>query len=112
MMQRFGNAYTKYINTRHNRSGHLFEGPFQATHILDNDQLLNISTYIHNNPRGLKNYLDREHMYPWSSFQDYVAANRWGGLLVTQPILEQFNDPQEYKTFVNQSDTKLELEDT
>lgn len=107
MMQRFGNSFTKYINAKYNRSGHVFEGTFQARHVSDNDQLLNISSYIHNNPRELKKHFGKEHLYPWSSFQDYTSVNRWGELLDTSPILEQFENPEEYKIFVNQSDTKL-----
>ena len=52
-MQRVLNAYTKYYNAKHDTSGHLFQGPFRAIHIADNDQLLYVSAYIHLNCREI-----------------------------------------------------------
>ena len=53
-MQRVLNAYTKYFNTRYQRSGHLMQGPYRAVHLKDNDQLLYTSAYIHRNCRTIK----------------------------------------------------------
>ena len=108
-MQRTLNAYTKYFNTRHKQSGHLFQGPYKAVHIRNERQLLYLSAYIHRNPRELRDWKNKEHRYPWSSFQDYHTENRWGALLAHEIITEQFSNKKEYKEFVDKSGAK-ELE--
>lgn len=105
-MQRVLNAYTKYYNTKYKKSGHLFEGPFKVVHIQTNAQLLHLSAYIHRNPRELKAWKEKELIYPWSSYQDYCGANRWGALLNTKTILRQLTN-SEYKHFVETSATKM-----
>ena len=105
-MQRVLNSYTKYFNTRYDVSGHLFEGPYKAVHVEDNEQLLHLSAYIHLNPKELSEWHKREDDFPWSSYQDYVKENRWGEILKTEIILDQFKDRREYKEFVQTSGVK------
>ena len=105
-MQRVLCAYTKYFNTKHENSGHLFQGPYKAVHIKDSEQLLYLSTYIHKNPKELSEWKNREHLYPWSSYQDYTKENRWGKLLQHNIILDQFSNKQEYGHFVKSSPAK------
>lgn len=105
-MQRVLNAYTKYFNTKYGRSGHLFQGPFQIVHIKDNNQLLYLSTYIHRNSRELPKWKNKEYLFPWSSYQDYVGENRWGELLKNQIILDQFSSREKYKDFIRASVAK------
>ena len=113
-MQRVLNAYTKYFNTKYKKSGHLFQGPYRAVHVKDNRQLLHLSAYIHKNPREIKGWVDNEEKYKWSSYQDFISDNRWGGLLMPALISEQFKNKDEYKKFVKTSPAKMlkeELED-
>lgn len=105
-MQRVLNAYTKYFNTKYEKSGHLFQGPYQAIHIKNNEQLLYLSAYIHRNPREIKEWKNKESIYPWSSYQDYVEKNRWGELLTNNIIIEQFSDGKEYVQFIEHSGAK------
>ena len=105
-MQKVLNAYTKYFNTKYESSGHLFQGPFQAVHVRDNEQLLYLSAYIHRNPRELKGWKNKEYTFFWSSYQDYVGENRWGKELESDIILKQFSGRAEYKTFVEESGAK------
>ena len=106
-MQRVLNSYTKYYNTRYNKSGHLFQGPYKAVHVEDNEQLLHLSSYIHRNPRELKEWFNKESNYQWSSYQDFVNKNRFEKLLVFDIISEQFKSKNEYNEFVKTSNTKL-----
>src|SRR3989344_864239 len=99
-------AYTKYFNTKYQKSGHLFQGPYKAVHTEDNEQLLYLSTYIHKNPKELSEWKNREHLYPWSSYQDYVGKNRWDKLLQQNLIHDQFSNKQEYGHFVKSSPAK------
>jgi len=108
-MQKVLNAFTKYSNTKYKESGHLFQGPFQAVHIKNNDQLLYTSAYIHRNCRELNRWKKREISYSWSSYQDYVTENRWGELLKRDVVLDQFKDGDDYRKWVKESAAK-ELE--
>lgn len=108
-MQRVQNSYTKYFNIKYKKSGHLFQGPYRAVHVADNEQLLHLSAYIHRNPIELAR--TDEHSvfiskYKWSSLQDYVNINRWGELLEQQIILGQFKGQTEYSAFIKTSTTK------
>ncbi|KKU05641.1 MAG: hypothetical protein UX07_C0014G0012 [Parcubacteria group bacterium GW2011_GWA2_45_30] len=105
-MQRILNGYTKYFNTKYQKVGHLFQGPFKAVHVEDNRQLLYLSAYIHRNPRELQDWNNKEISFPWSSYQDYAEKNRWGNLLKSEVILSQFSDKTEYKNFVETSGAK------
>lgn len=107
-MQRVSNAYTKYFNIKYKESGHLFQNRFQAVHIEDNEQLLYTSAYIHLNCRDNKKWLNKEHLYPWSSYQDYLQNNRWNNLLTTDLILDQFDDPKDYQETVESSNVKVD----
>lgn len=103
-MQRVGDSYTKYFNTKHQRTGHLFGGAFQAVHI-DNDEYLSyLSTYIHLNPRELSQWRGKEARYSWSSLQDFLGENRWEPFLSPSLILEQFADKNEYEKFLEEGD--------
>lgn len=108
-MQKIQNAYTKYFNVKYEKFGHLFQGPFRAVHIKSNEQLLYLSTYIHRNPKEMSQWANREHLYPWSSYQDYISKNRWEEILKTDLIINQFNNSKEYKNFVDTSVAKLNL---
>lgn len=105
-MQRVLNAYAKYLNTKYETVGHVFQGPYRAVHIEDNDQLLYLSTYIHRNPRELLGVAGKEHRYEWSSYQDYIGPNRFGDLLDCSLVLEQFASAREYREFVDSSIAK------
>lgn len=112
-LQRVMVSYTMFCNTKYDGSGHVFQGRFNAKHIPDNEYLMHLSAYIHRNPRELKTWKGREAEYPWSSYQDYVKENRWGGLLAQEIILDQFAGTKEsnYADFIKTSPAKgLEFE--
>lgn len=104
-LQRIQEAYSKYFNIKYDHKGHLFQGTYRAAHVEDNEQLLHLSAYIHKNPRELSEWKNKEQNYPWSSYQDYVQ-NRWGGLLRTEVVTDQFPNPTAYKEFVKSSIAK------
>lgn len=110
-MQRILNAYTKYFNVKHKKTGHLFQGPFKAVHVESNEQLLHLSAYIHRNPREIKDWKNREHFYPFSSYQDYIQENRWGKLLKNKIVMDQFSSGEDYKKFTDASGAKKETDD-
>ena len=106
-MQRVLNSYTKYFNTKYNKSGHLFQGPYKAVHVKNNTQLLYLSSYIHRNPREIKEWFNKEGIYQWSSYQDFINENRFEELLVFDIIGGQFKNKKEYDEFTKTSSAKL-----
>lgn len=106
-MQRVLNAYGKYYNTKYQKNGHVFQGPYRLIHVSGNSQMLHLGAYIHRNPREIKEWFGTEDEYPWSSYQDYIGENRWGNLLVQDIFLSQFKDKDTYRNFVETSPAKL-----
>ena len=106
-MQRVLNAYGKYYNTKYQKSGHVFQGSYRAVHIHDDRYMQHLSAYIHRNPRELRNWVNKEDEYSWSSYQDFTLSNRWGKLLVPDVVLGEFKDQKHYLKFVQTSPAKL-----
>lgn len=95
-------SFSKYYNIKNERRGHVFEGTFNSKHIDSNDYLLTLSSYIHKNPKEIKQWRGREEYYYFSSYQDYISDNRWADLMKRNIILEQFNSNDEYKKFIEE----------
>jgi len=106
-MQRVLTAYSKYYNTKYEKSGHVFQGPYRAVHIKDDRQLLHVSAYIHRNAREISRWFRKEDHYPWSSYQDFIGENRWEGLLLPEMILGEFKNKKKYHEFVKTSPAKV-----
>jgi putative transposase len=108
-MHRVLTSYTKYFNTRHEKSGHLFQGPYQSVWLEDDEQLMYLSSYIHKNPHELKNWKGKEHEYYWSSYPDCIGENRFGSLLKTDIVMARYGETKsklDYMEFVKSSPAK------
>jgi len=103
-MQKVGNAYTKYFNLKNKRSGRLFQGPFKAILIDDENYLLRISRYVHLNPldivqpdwreKGIKDWegaMKFLESYSWSSLPDYLGI-RNSKLITSKSLYDTFFD--------------------
>lgn len=97
-------SYTKYFNKKYDLVGHLLQDRFKAV-IIDNDEyLLWLSAYIHQNPKvaGLvKNPGD----YKWSSYLDYINPSnaKSKSFCDKDLICERFKNLNEYRDFVEDS---------
>lgn len=105
-MHRVLTAYSKYFNNKYRKSGHVFEGPFVAVHVKNNNQILHLSAYIHKNPKEIPEWQETYDKYPHSSYQDYIGSNRWGEFLSPDIVLKQFKNQLQYKDFVSTSTAK------
>ena len=83
-------TYAMYFNRRYDRVGHLFQGTYKAVLVDDDNQLLHLSRYIHQNPTLTKKYLNQ---YPFSSYRNYIGENR-SDWLNTDFILSFFQRPK------------------
>jgi putative transposase len=68
----FFNAYTQAINKKFNRTGSLFERPFERKLVTSDKYLQNLIYYIHNNPVH-HGFVQQMSLYPWSSFESIVS---------------------------------------
>lgn len=112
-MHRLGTSYTMYFNKKYNKSGVLFQGPFQAIPIEDDSYLMQISQYTHLNPlkaiepefreKGVKDFDKAKHFlrnYRWSSYLDYIGIENFPFLINNQLHNGYFGTPIEYEKFV------------
>ena len=113
-MRKLCTAYSKYINTKYNRTGSLFEGRFKSVHLATDVQAKYLFSYIHLNPiklfqkswqeEGIKDkikttlFLDN---YKWSSYNDYLLKNR-----VENKLLDRNSFPNYFK---NEKSFKKEI---
>ena len=75
IMQNLSFRYTRWVNSRHKRMGHLFQGRYKALLVDGDSYLRELVRYIHLNPvrAGLVKYLGD---YAWSSHQVYLGKER------------------------------------
>lgn len=66
------NAYTRYLHTRTDRCGNLFERPFKRKLVDNNDYLKRCILYIHNNPVH-HGFCTHPLEYPWTSYITCVS---------------------------------------
>ena len=84
-MSKVLSGYTQYFNKINNRSGVLFQGPFQCTSLPNEASLLNCERSVHLNPldyfderwredgvRDIEECKEYLLKYPWSSCRDFT----------------------------------------
>ena len=89
ILQNISFRYTRYINKRKNRIGHLFQGRYKALLVDADTYLLELVRYIHNNPvrAGMVSNPDD---YQWSSHRVYLDREKMP-FLTTDFVLRQFS---------------------
>jgi putative transposase len=106
-MKKLGNSYVGYFNEKHKRKGlgSLFQGPFKAVHVADNDQFLNLVSYVFVNPIGIlepewkkngvskpKESIDFLNSYRWSSYLDSIGIKNFPSVTQREFLLNSFNE--------------------
>jgi REP element-mobilizing transposase RayT len=88
IMQNLAFRYTRLINRREERIGHLFQGRFKALLVDADSYLLELVRYIHLNPVRAQLVADPAD-YPWSGHLSYLgkAHKEW---LTTEWVSSQF----------------------
>ncbi len=81
--------YTRWINWRQKRIGHLFQGRYKAIIVDADEYLLELVAYIHLNPVRA-NMVELPENYPWSSHLAYLGSEHipW---LQTEYVLDFFS---------------------
>jgi putative transposase len=99
-VQNIFNSYSKAFNKRYQRSGTLFEGPFQAKHINKQDYLIHLCRYVHRNPVDAKLVKSPEE-WPYSDYSQWAGTTESKNVDVDF-IKSIFNSAKEYGTFVKE----------
>ena len=97
-------SYAMYFNRRYQRSGHLFQGRYNALLVQKEKHLQALTRYIHLNPVRAK-LVSSPEKYEWSSLQDYLRMDKLHKWLETEWTLSQFGKTvkrarQAYQEFV------------
>jgi putative transposase len=89
-MQNLSFRYTRYLNSRLKRVGHVFQGRFKA-YLVDQDRYgLALVRYVHLNPVRAKMVRDPG-AHRWSSHRAYLGRETWPWL-TTDWVLGQFGE--------------------
>lgn len=71
IMHNLSSNYTKYFNSHHNRTGHLFQERYRMVLVEKEPNLLNMTAYMHLNPKTLNLVKDAAD-YTYSSLSSYL----------------------------------------
>ncbi len=102
-MRSLMSEYVRYFNTKYDRVGSLFQGPYKAVKVTSEEQWIYLSKYIHRNPLDLPAFREspgRLGDYSYSSYPNYLGffQQTW---VSTEDILEHFqSNHQKYQRFV------------
>ncbi|WP_071392857.1 transposase [Bacillus tuaregi] len=86
--------YSKYYNTKYCLTGHVFEKRFFDKIIVDQEGMLELSSYIHQNPVEANIVKQPEH-YQWSSYRFYKNPNSLPPVFVNLNSLLNFYEGTE-----------------
>lgn len=115
-MQKLLTSYSMYFNTKYKRSGGLFEGPFRATYVNNDEYLKYLFAYIHLNPVKIIDPMWKENgiadltkakqylgQYIYSSYHDYMGNKRKEGTILNKDVFPgYFSDFTEFEEFVDE----------
>ncbi|MFA6269967.1 MAG: transposase [Candidatus Paceibacterota bacterium] len=89
-------SFSRYINSKYKRVGHVFQDQFKSVKIETNPQLILISSYIHMNP--IKDFVvkaNKPENYIWSSYADFIE-NRNNKIIYTKFLTEIFGNKKNF----------------
>jgi len=112
IMRGIGVRYATYYNHKYERVGHVFQDRFKSEPILNEQQLLTVTRYIHNNP--VKAHLvGKPENYMWSSFRAYLGKSSVYNIENTEPILKMLSSDgkKALEEFLRFSALRSDLED-
>jgi len=92
-MHLLNGRYARRFNARHERVGHLFQGPYRAEAVERDEHLLEVCRYVVLNPvrAGL---VERAERWPWSSYgSDFSFVER-------ETTRRLFGSDEEFRAFV------------
>ena len=94
-------SFAKYYNLKYDRQGSLFQKSFKAKMVMNNDEFIHISRYIHIN-HVTAGIIEFEELlsYEWTSLPFYLNSKKPNEFINTKPILDYFKTPEKYLKFL------------
>lgn len=108
-IKRINIKYAMGFNTLEGRIGHVFQDRFKSEPIEDDNHLLAVIRYVHNNPVKAKITLYAA-AYAWSSYTDYLEGSELLDTELRNLVLGHFSNTSEFETFHKQRDDEGYLE--
>lgn len=99
-IKRVCGGYSWYFNKKYARRGPLFQGPFKARRVDNNDYFLHASVYVNLNNEVHRIPKKFSHLVR-SSWEEYTVPA--SGLCKKENILDQFNNSSEYVSFARET---------
>ncbi|MGI6278691.1 MAG: transposase [Patescibacteria group bacterium] len=97
------NSYARYFNIINKRKGPLFQSAFVAVHVVDDEQLMYLSGYVHINAYAA--FLVKKNdlwSYRWSSLPSYIGLEPKYDFLEKEKVLSLFDNNQEkYRDYLD-----------
>lgn len=108
IMHQVNNKYSKYFNTMYERCGHVFQGRYKSSLILNEQYLIKVLAYIHQNPvkAGMIKSVED---YKWSS--DKFYRKKSNGFIETRTVIDMIEKGY-LKSNKKYGDIMNELEET
>ncbi|SFO10346.1 REP element-mobilizing transposase RayT [Paenimyroides ummariense] len=100
------NAYTQAVNKKFNRTGSLFERPFERKLIESEKYFQNLIFYIHNNP-VFHGFTANINNYPWSSYGTILSDRPTK--LKRQEVIEYYGDLENFIQYHDQEQNLSEI---
>lgn len=103
IMKYIAQSYASYFNRKYDRIGTLFQGRYRSKPVEDEEYLMNLMRYIHQNPQ--KAGISTLSRYRWSSYGAYLKKEN--ELVDVDLLLEKFGEDriaavEEFKQFHQQ----------
>ena len=100
IFKRIGARYVYWYNLKYKRAGHLYQDRFKSEAVENDKYFLDVLRYIHQNPikAGICENLSD---YEWSSYMEYIEADKTRGSSVPQVISKTQNRPMSYRNLVD-----------
>lgn len=89
-------GYVQKHNLKYGRTGHLFQNRYKSQVVENDNYVVSLARYIHQNPikAGLVKNIDT---YPWSSFKDYLTTyNNGESKIETEIVKSYFSNFKEF----------------
>jgi putative transposase len=109
-MHKLNMGYAKYFNTKHDRSGALFQGRYKSVKVDNDAHFLHLPYYIHSNPldmympewrdgkiRDYRKAMRFLENYRWSSFPDYIGKKNFPSVTSRDFLLDFFRGRKKYR---------------
>ncbi|MDP4089048.1 MAG: transposase [Bacillota bacterium] len=119
IMKSVDQCYSAYFNKKYSRHGHVFQDRFKSNLIDNENYLMVLTAYIHNNPRDIIKYKNCAEKYKYSSFGIYLGISEdKSKILDTDFILGHFSNDttrakKSYLEFINrvtEGQDKIDIE--